>query len=126
MAYIRTGRPPGRPKKPYVDPNAPPLVSLPALDLAGITDPEKRMKAALDQLMGGLHEQMPAVLSAIAQTDPKWVANFYKTTAEYLSPKLSRAEQTVDVAGSVRHFVAVSDREEDPKRILDSTATEIG
>lgn len=120
MAYVRTGRPPGRPRKPVFDPNAPappPILALRALDLEGITDPEKRMKAALTQIMGGMHEQMPAILAAIAEKDPKWVANFYKDTAEYLAPKLSRSEQTIDSNIKVSHFVAVSDREEDPRRV---------
>ena len=128
MAYVRTGRPAGRPRKPVYDPNAPPppaLVTLAPLDLTGITDPEKRMKAALAQIMGGLHEQMPAILGAVAEKDPKWVATFYKDTAEYLSPKLSRSEQTLDVNQKVSHFVAVSDREVDPRRVIDSTAEEV-
>jgi len=128
MAYVRTGRPAGRPRKVLPDPNAPPpapLVNLPAIDLAGITDPEKRMKAALAQIMGGLHEQMPAILGAVAQKDPKWVATFYKDTAEYLSPKLSRSEQTVDVAGSVRHFVAVESRELDPSKVIEGSCSEV-
>lgn len=129
MAYVRTGRPAGRPRKPVLDPNAPappPILALRALDLEGITDPEKRMKAALTQIMGGMHEQMPAILAAIAEKDPKWVANFYKDTAEYLAPKLSRSEQTLDVNQKVSHFVAVSDREEDPRRIaLSASAVEL-
>jgi hypothetical protein len=128
VVYVRTGRPPGRPRKPVYDPNAPAppaLVTLAPLDLTGITDPEKRMKAALAQIMGGLHEQMPAILGAVAEKDPKWVATFYKDTAEYLSPKLSRSEQTLDVNQKVSHFVAVSDREVDPSRVIDSTAVEV-
>ena len=124
--YIPTGRPPGRPKKP--PPAAPPaelkLLDLPAVDVEGITDPEKKMRSALSQIMGGLHSQMPEALKAAQVKKPELVVQFYRDLIEFLAPKLSRLEQ--NVTGDVKHshFVAVESREEDP-RIIDSVCSEV-
>jgi hypothetical protein len=125
--YVPTGRPAGRPTKEIAAQRAAEKeaaekpISLPALDLTGITDPEKRMKAALTQLMGGLHEQLPKVLELVAKKDPKCVAQFYRDMTEYLAPKLSRSEQLVDGSVKVSHFVAVTDRESDPSRVIEGS-----
>lgn len=123
MTYRPTGRPPGRPRKPVVDPNAPPpppLIQLPAIFLDGIdaNDPEKRQRAALGQLMEALHTQMPLALAKAAEKKPELVVQFYRDMVEYAMPKLSRLDQNVNANIAVTHFVAVEDREVDPRTVL--------
>lgn len=139
--YIKTGRPPGRPRKvvevgdrPYRDHSAAgksladtlkkiseetgltlsPL-ELPPVVLESGQDPEKLMKSAVAQMMAGLHTQLPKALERIAIRRPDIVISFYRDMAEYLMPKLSRLEQTGQMNIKHTHFVAVEDRERDPR-----------
>lgn len=139
MPYKPTGRPPGRPRKPVEVGDGPlrdrsklaktldeiakqtglslaPIISLPKVDLTGITDPEKLMKSAVAQMMAGLHTQLPIALERIAIRRPDIVIAFYRDMAEYLMPKLSRLEQTGTVNHKHQHFVAVEERETDPRK----------
>jgi hypothetical protein len=132
--YIPTGKPPGRPRKPIVvnviervqAPKEPTqtLINLPPLNLEGITDPEKLMKAALSQTMAALHTELPKALESIAARRPDVVIQFYRDMIEYLMPKLSRLETSGTVNVQHQHFVAVEEREKDP-RVIPSTAEEV-
>lgn len=139
--YVKTGRPPGRPRKDRQLGDKPPeqaktkidklldkiaketglvlhhsaAIALPKVDLTGITDPEALMKAALSQMMAGLHTQLPIALERISIRRPDIVISFYRDMAEYLLPKLSRLEQSGTVNHKHQHFVAVEDREVDPR-----------
>lgn len=140
--YVKTGRPPGRPRKVVEAGDQSPRdrtnaslalqatlkeievqtgmtlapLSLPPVVLDGITDPEKRMRSAMDQLMAGLHPQLPILLQRIAIRRPDLVLKFYQEMTEYTTPKLSRLEQTGTVNVKHTHFVAVEDRERDPRK----------
>jgi hypothetical protein len=91
------------------------LLTLPELNLEGITDPEKLMKAALSQMMAGLHSELPKALQHIAARRPDVVIQFYRDMIEYLMPKLSRLEQSGTINHQHQHFVAVEGREADPR-----------
>lgn len=91
------------------------LLDLPEVDVSGIDDPEKKMRAALAQIMAGLHGQMPDALRAAQLKKPELVVQFYRDLIEFLAPKLSRMEQSGTLQHQVQHFVAVEEREVDPR-----------
>lgn len=111
--YVPTGRPAGRPKKvpkERLELSAPSPVAVDASKEA-----EDQMRGALAQVMTWLHTEVPRLLQAIARDDPKAVLSFYRDMAEYQMPKLARNEQVGTLTHNVQHFVAVEDREIDPR-----------
>lgn len=97
----RSGRPPGQ------------LMTLPQVNLAGIKD-EDQARAAVTQILAGLHDQLPRLLEQMAPWEPDKVVQFYKDMAEFVVPKLSRVEQSGTLNHNVQHFVAVEEREAPP------------